>query len=301
MKPIDYNFIEKNTIMKKHRNFTFRLPACLCAAIMTFLLPVDALAQRKLVPIKCNEEETAVGFRCIDSLFVEEGTLPPDSCQKLYTVGTRPYKLNLLFTNYDVKVTFRGQDANAAEFIELSKSRGVINNSNAYLLDESVRVFLELLQDEVGSDQVVARGTSQSLDMGGPFTFYCSVPNPQHYNYWKVMQLWALSRGADTTDADAVEASQIDVFGGLHLADPCFVLVSVRNANSAVTNSSSSVSYGAIQLSGSVGRYTLYDISGRLVTQGELIHGDEHRVLQVNPGVYVLLSATNARTIVVLP
>ncbi len=78
--------------------------------------------------------------------------------------------------------------------------------------------------------------------------------------------------------------------------------VSVKNDSLSSTPSGpTAVSHGNIQVTGFQGPYTLYDISGRIVTHGELFHGDENRVFQVNPGVYFLQSATSVKTFMVLP
>lgn len=285
------------------RILTYRLLALICTVLLPILLPTEALAQRKLVPVKCNAEEREYGWVCLDSLFVEEGTLPPDTCARVFESRGGEFRINLrlLFTNSDFHVSFTGQDAYAAEFNELSKTRGVIDSSNAYLLDEQVRSFLGLLKDEVGFDQVVARGIAPGLSMSGPYTFRCDVPRPQHYNYWNVMQLWGQLQGADTTDERCVSEAQIRIDRGLHLPMPCALLLSVDSSSQLLSDNAPIVNHGAIQLSGIQGRYTVYDISGRIVTQGELMHGNESRVLQVNPGVYVLQSGTNVRTIMVMP
>ncbi len=156
--------------------------AILCTVVLPILQPSEVLAQRKLVPLKCNAEELENGFVCLDSLFVEEGTLPPDTCSRIYEwVPDRRIeriRWRLLFTNRMIGLSFRGQDVYAAEYVELSRSRGVIDSSNAYLLDEQVRSFLALLQEEVGFDQVVARGIAPGLSMKGPYTFYCDISRP---------------------------------------------------------------------------------------------------------------------------
>ncbi len=282
---------------------TIRLLATLCTVLLPILLPSHALAQRKLVPVKCNAEELENGYVCLDSLFVEEGTLPPDSCERFmfWSKGIFEPPWRLLFTNFMIGLNFTGQDAYVDEFHELSKSNGVIDSSNAYLLDEQVRAFVALLQDEVGFDHVVANAMMRRVNETPP-TFYCLIPNPRYYNYWKVKQLWALSRGADTTDSAAVLASQRGMGPTVYLREPCIVLVSVKNDSLSSTPSGpTAVSHGNIQVTGFQGPYTLYDISGRIVTHGELFHGDENRVFQVNPGVYFLQSATSVRTFMVLP
>lgn len=276
---------------------TIRLLATLCTVLLPILLPSHALAQRKLVPVKCNAEELDKGLRCLDSLFVEEGTLPPVTCERIFTGNP----LRLLYTNFPIDLSFTGQDAYVAEFRELCKSEGVIDSSNAYLLDEQIRAFVALLQEAVGFDHVVAIAISPRTNQIPP-RFHCAIPNPRYYNYWKVKQLWALSRGADTTDSAAIEASQRGGGPNIYLADPCIVLVSVKNDSlSSAPSRPTAISHGNIQLTGFVGQYTLHDISGRIVTHGELFHGDENRVLQVNPGVYFLQSATSVKTFMVLP
>lgn len=288
---------------------TIRLLATFCTVSLPILLPSHALAQRKLVPVKCNTEEWENGWACLDSLFVEEGTLPTDSCGWVlnYAWGRIDLPWRLLYTNFSIDLSFTGQDAYADEFSELCKSNGVIDSSNAYLLDEQVRAFVALLQDEVGFDHVVAKGFTRRFRTTPP-RFSCTIPNPRYYNYWKVWQLWALVRGADTTDPAAVVASQN--FGGtdpignpkMYLAEPCRVLVSVDNDSlSSAPSRPTSVSHGNIQVTGFQGPYTLYDISGRIVTHGELFQGDENRVFQVNPGVYFLQSGTSVKTFMVLP
>jgi hypothetical protein len=288
---------------------TIRLLATLCTVLLPILLPSHALAQRKLVPVKCNAEELENGWVCLDSLFVEEGTVPPDSCERfMFWSEVRPdLPWRLLFTNFRISLSFTGQDAYADEFRELCESRGVIDSSNAYLLDAQVRAFAALLQDEVGFDHVVARKITPRGTKTPP-RFSCTIPNPRYYNYWKVKQLWALSRGADTTDPAAVLASQrgTDPYGitamELNLTSPCFILVSVKNDSPSSTPSGpTAVSHGNIQVTGFQGPYTLYDISGRIITHGELFQGDENRVLQVNPGMYFLQSATSVKTFMVLP
>lgn len=282
---------------------TIRLLATLCTVLLPILLPSHALAQRKLVPVKCNAEELENGWVCLDSLFVEEGTLPPDTCKRLW-VGKPPrviqYPWRLLFTNFPILLSFTGQDAYAAEFRELCKSRGAIDSSNAYLL-EQIRAFVALLQDELGFDHVVAIAISPRTNQTPP-RFHCAIPNPRYYNYWKVKQLWALSRGADTTDSAAVEASQRGGDPDIYLEEPCRIAVSVNSDSlSSAPSRPTAVSHGNIQVTGFRGPYTLHDISGRIVTHGELFHGDENRVLQVNPGVYFLQSATSVKTFMVLP
>lgn len=115
--------------------------------------------------------------------------------------------------------------------------------------------------------------------------------------------MWALSRGADTTDSAVVEWCQ--GHGPTYLALPVPCLISIGDVeNDALSSAASSptvVGHGTILLTGFKGRYSLYDISGRVVPQGELVHGEENRVLQVNPGVYVLQSGTKVRTMMVLP
>ncbi len=82
----------------------------------------------------------------------------------------------------------------------------------------------------------------------------------------------------------------------------CLIPVSVDNDSfSSAPSRPTAVSHGNIQVTGFHGPYTLYDISGRIVTHGELFQGDENRVLQVNPGVYFLQSATSVKTFMVLP
>ncbi len=289
---------------------TIRLLATLCTVLLPILLPSHALAQRKLVPVKCNAEELENGLVCLDSLFVEEGTVPPDSCERLmfWSEGRMDDLLwRLLFTNIHISLSFTGQDAYVDEFRELNKSKGVIDSSNAYLLDAQVRAFVALLQDEVGFDHVVARAITPRGTKTPP-RFHCIIPNPRYYNYWKVKQLWALSRGADTTDPAAVLASQrgTDPYGitvmELNLAEPCVVFVSVKNDSlSSAPSRPTAVSHGNIHVTGFQGPYTLYDISGRIVAHGELFQGDENRVFQVNPGVYFLQSATSVKTFMVLP
>jgi hypothetical protein len=67
-------------------------------------------------------------------------------------------------------------------------------------------MFLDLFEESVVYESAVTTGISPSnLDMGVPFTFYVEVPRPNHYNYWKVMQLWASLLGVDTSNVRAVQ------------------------------------------------------------------------------------------------
>lgn len=141
--------------------------ACLCAVLLQAVLPDVTLAQRKLVRVACGDSVVV----CLDSLFVEEGTIPHDSCEMIirwYSPGDATV-LSLLFTNFNVHVSYTGSADHAAQFKELSSSRGAIDSSNSYLLNDQVKRFLELLKESVGYESVVAGSIAPSnLDMGGP-------------------------------------------------------------------------------------------------------------------------------------
>lgn len=283
------------------RNIARYLLASFCAVLLQAVLPDVTLAQRKLVRVDCNDGVVV----CLDSLFVEEGTIPHDSCEMIIS-GYKPGDatvLSLLFTNFNVHVSYTGSADHAAEFKELSSSRGVIDSSNSYLLNDQVKRFLELLKESVGYESVVAGSIAPSnLNMGGPFTFTVDVPKPGYYTYWSVMQLWALVHGVDTSDVDAVYAAQNTAdHSYLYLAEPCLVLVSAKDTDDIVTHDPPSVCYGAIPLSGVKGRYTIVDINGRIVAQGEVLQDEVKSPVPVQQGLYVLVTATQTRTVMVLP
>ena len=279
--------------------------ACLCGVFLLSFHCHEASAQRKLVPVVCNDNERSRGVVCLDSLFVEEGTIPPDSCEYItrwHSQGDAS-TLKLLFTNFFIQLSFTGSDEHAAEYKELSGARGVIDGSNSYLLNDQVRGFLALLKQSVGYDVVVADGIAPSnLSMGGPFTFHVTVPGPNHYNYWTVMQLWAAVRGVDTSDVYAVREAQSSVeHGTLFLAEPCLVLASAIDEDTSVAHNTPRVCHGEIQLPDVQGRYTLFDLNGSVVWQGEVLPGEVTDGITVGQGLYVLVSSHSAQTILVLP
>jgi hypothetical protein len=233
-----------------NRNLALRLIAIFCSVLLPILLPSDVLAQRKLLPVKCTEEEWATGLICIDSIFVEEGTVSPDSCVRFFSAIGRSPNIHLLFSNSPLVVSFQGLDAHADEFNELSKAKAVIDSTRRYLLVESVRQFLHLLEVEFGLDDVRARSVNRNPKTSkGPYQFGCFVERkPQHYyNIWKVMQLWALAHEADTADVKAVWDAQYIYTGqtGSTSLDgpmpPCLVFVSSveNNTKNSVSNSPS--------------------------------------------------------------
>jgi hypothetical protein len=69
---------KEEVYMTYHR--TLVVITCVCAVLIQLAHALESTAQPRLVPVTCNNNETYPGLSCLDSLFVEEGTIPPDSC-----------------------------------------------------------------------------------------------------------------------------------------------------------------------------------------------------------------------------
>lgn len=257
---------------------------CVVFAVAGFLLvlacAMQATAQKpRLKLLDYGKWGDSIGIQCVPG--------------PLYIDDTLEVKPGTLVDNGEIYSTDSWYMSHASTVADVDRFRerkvDTIDVGSWEFFDDSVRSRLQDAMGKLGRFRLVSRGSMRFFR--DPRLYYQVIfDEPVKY---AVAEATFKNQGIYKYPQFAFEGIGACII-------PTAVSVNSDSLSSAPSRPTA-VSHGNIQVTGFHGPYTLYDISGRIVTHGELFQVDENRVLQVNPGAYFLQSATSVKTFMVLP